>query len=292
MSNPQTGRAFRQLVSFVGYVSQLRMNNIDQRLAIQFSQIDTWTDYVLHLHRYTKILYGPLFRGQGNKFRTAGCTDSGWRLEPSLYRKPKTSHPRFIDCVKAILTDTKCQNLIAKAVGRNLNKDVDKDRELFIGLMRHLGLPTPLIDWSKNPFIAAYFAFKNIHKATDKVSIFLFDQKAWLTNQNPLTSRDLHILKLQELEHVIPRQKAQESVYIYSRTEKVYNELIGDEFEGNDYFIAYCTLSIHDREKALDDLRKMDIYHDKLFPDEIEVEGMKKSMYDAMKDLLNFNNST
>jgi len=76
---------------------------MDQSLAIQFNQIDTWTKYTFHIHRYTKILYEPLFIGQGNKFRGAGCTDSGWRLEPSLYRKPKTSHPRFIDCVKAIL---------------------------------------------------------------------------------------------------------------------------------------------------------------------------------------------
>ena len=238
------------------------------------------------------MLNEPLFRGQGNKFRSAGCSDSGWRLEPTLYRNPKTSHSRFIECVKQILSDTKCQSLIADAIGRNLNKDVDTDRELLIGLMRHLGFPTPILDWTKNPFVAAYFAFKSIREETDGVSIFLFDHKAWLNNQSSLTSRDLPILKLQELDHLIPRQKAQESVYISSRSEDVFRELLGDEHEGDDYFICYFTLPVEDRKKALDDLRKLNIYHDILFPDEIEVEEMKKSMYDVMKDFCNFNNST
>lgn len=265
---------------------------MDQNLAIQFNQIDTWTKYISQINRYTKLLDEPLFRGQSNKFQSSGCTNSGWRLEPSLYRKPKTSHPHFIDCVKTILKDTKCQSLIAKTLGRSLNEDIDVDRELLIGLMRHLGFPTPLLDWTKNPFVAAYFAFRNIHKDSDEVSIFVFDQKAWLNNQNTLTSRDLNILKLKELEHIIPRQKAQESVYVYSRAEEVFSELLGDEFEGKNYFITYCNISNHDRKIVLNDLRKMDIYYEKLFPDEKKVEQMKRSVEDAIKDLLNFNNST
>lgn len=274
------------------YVDNSEAILMNQNVVIQFSRLDSWSKYVKDVSRIVSKLDEPIFRGQGNKFRNAGYSGFGWRLEPSLYRIQKASHPRFITWIKSIIADIQCHKLIEKTVRRHLNQDYDADRYLLIGLMRHLGLPTPLLDWTKSPFIAAYFAFESIHEATDGVSIFLFDQKGWLTNENSLTSRDLDIIKLQELKPIIARQEAQQSIYTYSRNEGVYSELLGDELEGGDYFITYCTLPIHDREKALKDLSKMDIHHDSLFPDEKEVEEMNKSLHDLMKDLLNFNQST
>ena len=265
---------------------------MEEDIVTQFSGLDSWSKYAKYVLRIASKLEEPIFRGQGNKFRNAGCSGSGWRLEPSLYRIPKTSHPRFIHWIKSIIADVQCHKLIAKIVGRHLNKDNDADGELLIGLMRHLGLPTPLLDWTKNPFVAAYFSFESIHQSTDGVTIFLFDQGAWRSNESPLTSRDLDILKLKELEHIIPRQKVQDSIYTYSRNERVYSELLADELEGGDYFIAYCSLPIDDREQALHDLSKKGISYTILFPDEEQVVELKRSLHDFMRGLSDFNLST
>lgn len=237
----------------------------------------------------TSTLKDPIFRGQGNTFRGAGCSDFGWRLEPSLYRIQKASHPRFIECVKTILTN--CQDELFKTVDHRWGNDVDEDRDLIIGLMRHLGFPTPLLDWTKNPFVAAYFAFDRIHKCSDGVSIFLFDQKAWLNKESYLTSRDLEILNLRELDHTIPRQKAQDCVYTYSRHKRVFGELVGDELEGGEYFIAHCTIPTKDRGKALQDLDEMGIFCASLFPDVEQVTNLENLLGKIIKDLCDLDNS-
>ena len=60
----------------------------------------------------------------------------------------------------------------------------------FMTYLRHYGFPSPLLDWSESPYIATYFAFRELPKEkTESVSIFAYLEHsgikfAWGTEPN------------------------------------------------------------------------------------------------------------
>jgi hypothetical protein len=66
------------------------------------------------------------------------------------------------------------------------NLNIPDENGAFFNLVQHHGYPTPLLDWTYSPFVAAFFAYHHFTNseaaradAQAKVRIFQFDQRAW-----------------------------------------------------------------------------------------------------------------
>jgi hypothetical protein len=115
----------------------------------------------------------PVFRGQAN-------TD--WHLETTLEREyqPPLHWSRYdkkvLDSSLRVLsgmTDIEAPRNQQSLADALMVDSIPRYEQL--ARLRHHGFPTPLLDWSRSPFVAAYFAFSPISVLhADAVSIFVF----------------------------------------------------------------------------------------------------------------------
>jgi hypothetical protein len=157
---------------------------------------------------------------------------------------------------------------------RGVNPPQLRENEWW-ALGQHFGLATPLLDWSRSPFAASYFAFEDPANSSDYRVVFGLDQRAVRAKGNEIANGpSLERGRIPIIEFVDPltdenaRLVNQSGLFTRAPIGKPIEQWIVDAFEGsNDPILVRIEIPTGDRVPFLRALNRMNINHLSLFPD-------------------------
>jgi hypothetical protein len=254
-------------------------------------QLQQWRDYKLFVERFSS---NWAFRGQA---------DANWVLNNAIERTG------FIHFHKGIEAEFVAE--FQRGARNYLSKDETPEHLIeWLALMQHHGAPTRLLDLTKSPYIAAYFAFEFCEEK-DEGNVAI-----WGVNINYLKNKSLEILSeefgqaLKESKNLINenlfekifhqnnkklvfpvepfrmnrRYSLQQSVFISTGISNVplmdQLHFLGENIEQS---VVKIQIPFQFKKEALRELHQMNLHRASLFPDLDGYALSLKLRYNSMK---------
>jgi hypothetical protein len=201
----------------------------------------------------------PLFRGQRKQ----------WRLRTPFHRSGRANMFRYV--ANDIPTLHKHLSARTKHV---FKLDQPDEFGAFISLIQHHGYPTPVLDWTYSPYVAAFFAYRGITNQIaenspidDKVRILVFDAQAWMLRFEAITQlihpklyvtvRDFIAI---ENERAVPQQ----AMSTMTSVDDIETFILSRDPDTS--YLQAIDLPVRERGHVIRELRYMGITAGSLFP--------------------------
>ncbi len=221
----------------------------------------SWEDFKKEATSQLDKRRAYIFRGQSN---------FEWTLSTTIHRTGQLpTHNDFLTYFQTILPFV--QEPVEAWDGSRRDLSDPSQLAEFLAFLQHNGFPTPLIDWTFSPYIAAYFAFEGINHFSpqnEKVAIYSFHQEAWLNTFKQTYDWEIeepHVTVLQPNYRGNPKQMLQQGTFIFTNQPNVESHIRHNENDER-LFLHKYEISVKERGKVFKELNAMNISAMQLAP--------------------------
>jgi hypothetical protein len=237
----------------------LQPANLD---SMRVERCGTWLAFTQWAAKVRDEVHDPVFRGHGSRT---------WSLESTLHRAGRTRLERYFSETLRHFKDH-----AEATLGLSFDLSNPNDTATLLGLAQHHGLPTPLLDFTESPYVAAYFAFSDalerqvISKSTetDYVRIYALSRHL-LNSETPFANAKVR--PYMALTAIPPRYNqrlyAQQGLFLATNVSRVEDYLIWQASKAEVKGLL-CAIEIPASvaSAALRDLKYMGLSAATLFP--------------------------
>lgn len=224
----------------------------------------SWEAFKSEISSKSKASY--LFRGQ----------QKPWRLCTSFHRRGRYRMSEFTS------KDVRQLHQRLSAITTHFfDLTVPEQNGAFFNLLQHHGYPTPLLDWTRSPYVAAFFAFRGRpigYTGDEVVRVYIFNNQEWQKRYQQIQNLDPPFPHLSVMEFIAidnPRLVPQQSVTTVTNLHDIEAYVLEKEKETGISFLEAIDIPAKEREVAMRDLRFMGITAGSMFP---SIDGVCEEM--------------